>query len=491
MILKELIQDLKNIEDIKGDLKKKIEDIVYDSRKASNNSLFICIEGYKDDGHRYINNAISKGAKAILIEKDIDHYRDDITYIRVKNSRKAMSGLAARFYNYPLKDLKLIGVTGTNGKTTTTYLIKSIIDQAGLKTGLIGTINILIGDEEYPATRTTPESLDLYRNFYKMKEKGVKYVIMEVSSHALYLERVKGMRFDLAVFTNISQDHLNFHNTIEEYVKVKSSLFQQLKEKGKGIINIDDSYADQIFQVTNDFYTYGIKKDADFKAFDIKVNPDGLKYRVKGKLDLNFNLKITGKFNVYNSLAAIACGYALNIKEVKIKKGLENSKGIPGRFELIKEGQDFTVVVDYAHTPDGMENVLTTARDIIKGNLIVVFGCGGDRDRGKRPLMGKLGIEYGDYCLVTSDNPRSEKPMDIIKEIEEGIKEIKDRTTPYKILPEREKAIKYAINKAETNDMVIIIGKGHETYQVFKDKTIHFDDREIARKAIKDKLKGE
>ncbi len=484
MILRRLISDINPVS-TKGNLDININNIVYDSRQVEENNLFICIKGFKTDGHKYIDNAIQNGARAILIEKDIEIYRNDITYIKVEDSRKTMSYLAAAFFDYPLDQLSLIGVTGTNGKTTTTFLIKAILEQAGYKTGLIGTIKIFIGDDTFPATRTTPESLDLYRNFKKMVDQEVKYCVMEVSSHALDLKRVQGMNFLMAVFTNITQDHLDYHKSIEKYLEAKCKLFSQLQKDGYGIVNIDDSHSQEIIEATSGkILTYGIEDPAEIVAKNIELNPRGASFLISGFENTRINLNLTGMFNIYNSLAAIGCGQALEINKETIKQGIENLPGVPGRFELINEGQTFTVVVDYAHTPDGMENVLQTAKELVSDNIIVVFGCGGDRDRGKRPLMGQIGVEYGDYCIITSDNPRSEDEMTIIKEIETGIEEM-EALAPYKVIPDREQAIIHAIEKASGDDMVIIFGKGHETYQVFKNKTIHFDDSEIARAALK------
>ncbi len=493
MILREILENIDPVT-VRGDLDIEINSIEYDSRQIQNKSLFICIEGFTDDGHLYIDQAIKNGAEAILIEKNIPEYREQITYIRVNNSRRAMSYLAATFYNYPLENLNLIGVTGTNGKTTTTYLIKAILEKAGYKTGLIGTIKSLINDQSLPSTRTTPESIDLYQMFRKMVDAGADYAVMEVSSHALDLERVVGMEFKIAVFTNVSQDHLDYHNSIEEYLEVKSKLFKQLQPDGYGVINIDDAHSQKIINTTvAGVYTYGINNKADLKAERINLSPHSTSFAIndrdEGSGSTEINLKLTGRFNVYNSLAAIGTARVLNIDDSISKSGLVKMEGVPGRFEQIEEGQDFTVVVDYAHTPDGMENVLETAVELVKGNIIVVFGCGGDRDRGKRPQMGKVAARYGKYCVITSDNPRSEEPGDIIRQIETGIKEMEQEVN-YIVIPDRRKAIYHAVEKAGSGDMVIIFGKGHETYQIFKDKTIHFDDREVAREALADSGRG-
>lgn len=490
MIIQELIRNINPLQ-ITGELNQDITSIVYDSRQVKEGSLFICIKGFKLDGHDFIDKAIQNGAVAILIEKELSECKKGITYIQVEDSRKSMADLAATFYNYPQEKLNLIGVTGTNGKTTTTYLIKAILDQAGFKTGLIGTIKNIIGGKTLPATRTTPESLDLYELYDRMLKEGVSHVVMEVSSHALDLKRVAGMKFSIGIFTNITQDHLDYHKSFAEYLKAKTRLFSQLKEDGFAVVNIDDPGSSKIIKASRGtVVTYGINNQADIRAEEIKLEPTGVSFEVKGKRDFSIQMKLTGLFNVYNTLAAISCGYALGLRNDTIKAGLENVNGVEGRFELVDEGQDFAVVVDYAHTPDGMENVLKTALEFVEGEIIVVFGCGGDRDRGKRPLMGQISARYGNYSVLTSDNPRSEDPLSILREIEEGIKEMAE-DIPYKIIPDRKEAIFHAIERARKNDMVIIFGKGHETYQIFKDKTISFDDREVAREAIRNKYHQE
>lgn len=488
MILRDMIRDLEN-PDIIGNLDKDITKIVYDSRQIEAGSLFVCIEGFKVDGHSFINKAIQNGATAIVIEKNINEYVEGITYIKVADSRESMAYLSAVFFDYPLERLDLIGVTGTNGKTTTTYLIKNMMDNIGIGIGLIGTIKNIIGKKILPATRTTPESLDLYSLYKKMGDADLSQVVMEVSSHALDLKRVIGMEFKIAVFTNITQDHLDYHKSIDDYLKAKCKLFEQIKADGYAVINIDDPESDQVIKASRgEVITYAIERKADLRAVDIKLSSQGVSFLVNGVMNFSINMKLTGLFNVYNTLSAIGCGYALGLSEDEIKQGLEKVDGVAGRFELVDEGQEFSVIVDYAHTPDGMKNVLKTALEFVKGQIIVVFGCGGDRDKGKRPKMGIMAVKYSHYVVLTSDNPRSEEPMDIITDIENGIK---DSPIPYKVISDRKEAILYAIDKAKRDDMVIIFGKGHETYQIFKDRTISFDDREVAREALHMKLKDD
>jgi len=484
MDLAKIINGLE-IEYIKGEKALEINEIRYDSRDVEKGDLFICIQGFKTDGHKYIDDVIDKEANVVVIDKELDSYDNSITYIKVADSRKAMAVLAKNFFENPLKEIDLIGVTGTNGKTTTTYLIKEILNQSGYKTGLIGTIEVFNGEESINASRTTPESLDIYRYLAKMREKGVKYTVMEVSSHALALNRVDTMDFKAAVFTNLTQDHLDYHKTMDRYAAEKAKLFKKLKSDGTAIINNDDNYA-QLFKDTTqqDIITYGIEKESELQPNEIELSLEGVKFNLN---DFKYNLNLTGKFNIYNSLAAVGVAKSLGIKEDLIKKSLEGIEGIPGRFETINRGQDFTVIVDYAHTPDSMINVLRAVQHFEHNDIIVVFGCGGERDKKKRPIMGEIAVQYSDYVVVTTDNPRSEVPETIIEEIVEGIKE-SEYSTPYTIEVEREDAIYEAVGKAKKGDVVVIIGKGHETYQVFADKTIDFNDKAVAKAAIQKKL---
>lgn len=483
MKLSSIIQDIDPLA-VRGRVEREINNIVYDSREVGDRDLFICISGFETDGHLYIDQALDRGAVAVVVEEEPARYVPGITYIRVGDSRETMSYLANSFFEYPLEQLDLIGVTGTNGKTTTTYLIKSILEEAGYNTGLIGTIKNIIGNTTVPASRTTPESLDLYRLFYRMVENDIDYVVMEVSSHALDLKRVQGMEFAIAVFTNISQDHLDYHKTFDLYLEAKSQLFSQLADGGRGIVNIDDLHSDYILEAcSEEVLGYGIDSEAEFVGDDIRLSATGVDFTVRGQVELGISLHLAGRFNVYNALAAIAAASALGVTPGDIKNGLESIEGVPGRFELIERGQGFAVVVDYAHTPDGMKNVLETASEIVMGKIIVVFGCGGDRDREKRPIMARVAARYGDYSILTSDNPRSEKPIAIIRDIEDGIKEL-NKNANYTILANRRKAIYKAIKEAKKGDVIIIFGKGHESYQVFADKTIHFDDREVAKEAL-------
>ncbi len=481
--LQDLIEVLK-VKEATGNLDTEIKGIAYDSRKVQEGYLFVAVSGFKSDGHNFIQSAINNGAAAIIVEQNVDTV--NLPVVQVNSSREALAKLSAKFYDNPSQDLTVIGVTGTNGKTTTTYLIESILNNLGLKTGLIGTIKNKLGNSEENSSRTTPESLDLQRMFSEMLEDGVTHVVMEVSSHALDLDRVLEVDFDRQVFTNLSQDHLDFHQSFEEYLAAKTKLFTM--NDNPSIINLDDSRSSHLItEAQGQIISYGIREDAQIKASGIKVTQKGVSYQLLSPEEaLDIKLNLTGRFNVYNSLAAIGTVYSLGFSLREIKIGLESIAGVPGRFQIIDQGQDFGVIVDYAHTPDGMENVLHTANEFTQGRKIVVFGCGGDRDSKKRPIMGRIGVKLGDFAIVTSDNPRSEDPMGIIEDIEAGIKaESKVEKEDYIIIEDRRRAIEKAIEVANAKDIVIIVGKGHETYQILKEQTIDFDDREVARSALK------
>ncbi|OFI07548.1 UDP-N-acetylmuramoyl-L-alanyl-D-glutamate--L-lysine ligase [Clostridium acetireducens DSM 10703] len=482
MNLKELLQGV-DYKELKGTTNINIEKVEYDSRKVSKGDLFICIEGYATDGHKYAENAVEKGAKVIICEKDID-IKGDITIIKVSNSRKALAVIGANYFQNPSKKLKVIGITGTNGKTTSTFMIKSILEAAGYKVGIVGTIANYIGDKKIHAERTTPESFELQKLFKDMVDEKVDYCVMEVSSHSLYLDRVYGVEFCEAIFTNLTQDHLDFHKTFENYYNAKLILFKNSKNS---IINIDDKYGERVFKdVNNNKITYSIEKKSDVKADNIKMHSRGIEFDINYKGEKsNIGIHIPGKYNVLNALGSAAACLNEGISLEIVKKGLENLLFVPGRCEIVtkKYNLGFEVIVDYAHTPDGLENILSTAREFTKGRLISVYGCGGDRDRTKRPIMGKIGSELSDIAVITSDNPRTEDPMLIIEDVIKGI----DKEN-YIVVENRREAIKKAMEIAQKDDVIVVAGKGHEDYQILKDKTIHFDEREVIKELI-DELK--
>ena len=464
-----------------------ISGIQYDSRKVELGNLFIAVKGFQSDGHQYIRQALDNGAIAVMIS-DEAYCSNEYPWILVDDCRLAMAEISSAYYEHPSKKLKLIGVTGTNGKTTTTNLICHIIEAQGQKTGLVGTIHNRIGDRILEGSRTTPEALELQQLFAQMVEEGIGYAVMEVSSHALELQRVACCDFDVAVFTNLTQDHLDYHVTMENYFKAKTILFRMLGANGEqaglqktAVINIDDPWANQFMVASNvPVVTYSMQKDASWKAEDVQVGAEGVRYTVDGQPVV---LHLTGNFNVYNSLAALAAGEALGFPVEEVIHALEQVGGIAGRFQTVSGADDYSVIVDYAHTPDGLENVISTAQAFAKGRVITVFGCGGDRDRTKRPLMGEMAAKLSDYCVVTSDNPRTENPEQILQDILPGVEKHMQADT-YHVEIDRRKAIHYAVQMAQPGDVILLAGKGHENYQDVNGVKHHFDDYEVAQEAI-------
>lgn len=470
--------------------------IAYDSRRVERGFLFVAVKGFKTDGHLYIQDAVKRGAAAIVMQQDLPAPADTVK-ILAPDTRRLLPQLSARFFGAPSRKMKMTGVTGTNGKTTTTNLIETIYRAHGIKTGLMGTIHNRIGDRLLPVEHTTPESTDLQRLLAEMTGAGVEAVVMEVSSHALALHRVDQCEFDIAVFTNLTQDHLDFHGSMEDYLKAKLILFEQLGRNAsktgpkRAVVNADDPAAERIIAAcTVPVITYGIRRPAAVTAADVKIGTRGVSFTaVLDGETMPLNLKITARFNVYNSLAAIAAGIAAGISPAVIKKALEGVSGVPGRFELVDRGQGFAVVIDYAHTPDGLENVLSTAREVAEGKVITVFGCGGDRDRTKRPLMGEIAARLSSLAVVTSDNPRSENPLTIINDILVGVQKAPEAV--YLVIPDRREAIERAIGAAGPGDVVVIAGKGHEDYQIVGERRLHFDDRETAAAVLDNLANGE
>ena len=481
MKLKNIINNLDVVE-IHGDIDIDIEKLAYDSRKVGENTLFICIKGFNSDGHKYIESAIEKGAKAFLVEEDI--YINGYTFIKVKDTRAAMAMVAANFNNNPSREIGVIGVTGTNGKTSISTFISEILRLNNHKVGLMGTIKIFDGEKEIEANSTTPESVELQQYFRNMLNNGCDYCSMEVSSHSLVLNRVDNTEFKLGIFTNLTQDHLDFHMNLKNYREAKELLFYKTTEGN--IINIDDEGGkliyDKIKNLATPVYTYGIENKADFMAKNIKITAEGVSYKlITPTYEEDMFIPIPGKFTVYNSLAVIAACYKLNVPKEIIKEGFDKTKGVPGRFETVPNNKGVSVIIDYAHTPDAIENILKTTKEFAESNIITVFGCGGDRDKSKRPIMGSIAQKLSDMCIITSDNPRTEDPQLIIDDILKGIDRNKN---DYNIVPDREEAIKTAILKANKNDVVIITGKGHENYQIIGTKKEYFNDKSLASKYL-------
>lgn len=488
MKIKELA-NLFKVKEIQGNMDIEINGLQMDSRKVEKGNLFICvpaIKGFLEDRHLFAQAAVKNGAVALIVERDVDV---DIPKIFVKDARQAMAVIASHFYNYPSHEMKLIGITGTNGKTTTSYIIEKIFADFGLNTGLMGNNGIKINGAMFPTDINTQEPPILQQNLRKMRNTNAEYCVMEVSSQGLDMNRVIGCNFRTAIFTNLTQDHLDYHGTFVEYRNTKGLLFSRLgnsfdyKDKKYAVLNADDPSFEYFRKVTSaEVITYGINNRSDVSAKNITMTSTGIRFLLssfKGEIDID--LKLVGRFNIYNALAGITAALIEEIPLQQIKSSLSKLTSINGRMEIVDEGQDFLVLVDYAHTPDALENVLKTSKEFAKGKVITVFGCGGDRDKAKRPIMGEIASRYSDVVFVTSDNPRSEDAIGIMIDIERGIEK---SSVQHELLVSREEAITKAINEATSNDVVIIAGKGHETYQTLKDVTIHFDDKEIARNAL-------
>ncbi len=482
MTIAELLRGLK-VKKVRGSLGKEVKGIAYDSRLVKNGYLFVAIKGFSVDGHAYIKNAISRGCVGVVVEKTWD-LQNETTFIEVDDSRKALAFFSAAFYEEPSRKLSLIGITGTNGKTTTSYVTKSILETWGKKVGLLGTINYIIDKKVLAASHTTPESLDLQRYLREMVDNGVEYAVLEVSSHALALQRVEGCSFKVAGFTNFSQDHLDFHGTMEEYFSAKSRLFSYLGKDDYAVLNWGDPMVRSLTEKLNcNLITCGIEKGAILRAGNITENriQGGLSFEIQTpESKFTVNSGFIGRNNVYNILMSVGIAYALGVNRDAIIKGVREAKPVEGRFERINEGQEFLCIVDYAHTEDALKNLIQEARLMTEGKVITVFGCGGDRDRTKRPRMGTVASKLSDFVIITSDNPRTEEPMEIIKEITKGI-----RKNNYMIQPDRARAIKEAVSMAKRGDTLLIAGKGHENYQEIKGIRYSFSDKEVFKKAIR------
>jgi UDP-N-acetylmuramoyl-L-alanyl-D-glutamate--2,6-diaminopimelate ligase len=472
-----------------GPVDRVVEGIAYDSRRVPRNGLFVALRGEKVDGHQFVEQAVEKGATVIVTEHEVPSPR--ATCLVVENTRAALADLAGTFYQRPDRRLKLAAVTGTNGKTTTTFLIRHICEKAGLRCGLLGTVRYEIADRVLPAVRTTPESLEVYDLLGQMVNAGCKAAAMEVSSHAIAQDRVRGLEWDVAVFTNLTQDHLDFHGTMENYFEAKARLFVQLAEqktktKPTAVINIDDPYGAKLvdrIEKKIPVVTYGVGARADFRASNYHAEFAGTSYQLdaRGKSYL-VRVPLIGRFNVANSMAALAAASSMGISLRDAILSLGRSPQVPGRLEAVPAKRQFQVFVDYAHTPDALLNVLKTARELSPRKLVVVFGCGGDRDKQKRPLMGRVADENADYSIITSDNPRKEDPDAIIAEAAKGF-----RSNRFEKITDRTEAIARAIELAQPRDIILIAGKGHEAYQEFADHTIPFDDIQVARRALENR----
>jgi UDP-N-acetylmuramoyl-L-alanyl-D-glutamate--2,6-diaminopimelate ligase len=483
MRLKELI---KSIGDYQGGPLEdfQVKGISCNSKTVSAGYIFVAIKGTRQDGSRFISEAVKKGARLVIVQSSefMVHSFKKAIFIHVKDARKALAELAAAFYGYPSRKIKIAGITGTNGKTTISYLVESILKEAGLDAAVIGTINYRFADKIVPAINTTPGPIEIQSLLAEMLESGVEYAAMEVSSHALDQNRIEGVDFSSAIFTNFTQDHLDYHLTMEKYFLAKAKLFKSLNKNAFAVLNNDDPYSERIKKITAaSVITYAIEKEAEVMAIDIKLDISATNFSlICGKAKMPLTFRLIGKHNVYNALAAAAWGIKEELPPALIKSALEKFKFVPGRLERIDCAGGNLVFVDYAHTEDALANVIKTLRQVSKKRIIVVFGCGGDRDKSKRPKMGRVVSELADFAVITSDNPRSEKPLSIIEDIKRGINK-----NNYCVIFERIDAIRESLSMAGPQDVVLIAGKGHENYQVLKDRIIHFDDCEAVKECLR------
>ncbi|MBI3753342.1 MAG: UDP-N-acetylmuramoyl-L-alanyl-D-glutamate--2,6-diaminopimelate ligase [Deltaproteobacteria bacterium] len=488
MKLSELIKNLPD-KNVIGSAEIPICGIAYDSRKADKDCIFAAIKGERLDGSKFIHDAIKRGAAAVLAENAAAGI--SATQVIVPDVREAMARLASAFYGEPSRKMTLIGVTGTNGKTTITYLVESILSSAGFNAGVVGTINYRYKDKIFHAPHTTPEAPDLQRVLNEMIDSGITHCVMEVSSHSLAQKRVDSCRFAGGTFTNLTRDHLDYHRTMEEYFESKSRLFIDFiakEKKGFAVINVDDLWGEKLlnlkFKISNfKFIRYSLKQDAEIKPSKVSFSERGIEAMLDTSIgSVKISSPFLGEYNLQNIMAAVGIGIGLGLGKQVIENGIAILKRVPGRLERVDSKDGFQAVIDYAHTGDALERALNTLRPLTKGRLITVFGCGGDRDRGKRPIMGEIATRLSDFTIITSDNPRSEEPMEIIKEIEKGVKET------YLAIPDRHEAIRAAVDMAVSGDIILVAGKGHEDYQIIGNKKFHFDDTEEIKKAMKDRL---
>lgn len=505
MTIEQLIMPLE-VSHKQGDLTIEVVDITDDSRQVHPGTFFVAVKGTQVDGHDFVIQASEQGAVGVMVEAPLQGATlrsvkaKGLAIVEVNDTRAALGKIASQFWNDPSRALTLIGVTGTNGKTTVTHLAKGLLESSGRTVGLLGTIGYFVGSEHFAASHTTPGSVALQSLLRKIVDAGADSAILEVSSHALAMDRVAGCEFDIAVFTNLTQDHLDFHQDMEDYFQAKLRLFREyVMSKNKpsqkrAIVNIDDDWGRRILQQCEvPTWTYSIRDSADLRATDLALSIEGTTFTAVTPIgSMSIHSPLVGEHNVYNLLAAMGIGIECGLSPEVIQKGIRDFRTVPGRFELVSEGQSFAVVVDYAHTDDALARLLEAANVLKKGRIITVFGCGGDRDRGKRPKMGQVAAKNSDLVFVTSDNPRTEDPLAIIHDIEQGILGLSEsQRTSYRLIPDRREAIHAAIKEASQDDMVLIAGKGHEDYQIIGAERLHFDDREVAREALTERLKSD
>ena len=479
-----LLELLKGIDVLESNVSSELQisHVAYDSRKVEPGGLFVAVTGFAADGNRFIPMALQKGAAVIVTAKKPE---DDVPYVLVGSDRQALAYIGCNFYGHPARSMKMVGVTGTNGKTSVTLLLKHVLEKTvNAKVGLIGTTANMIGDEVIPTERTTPESFELQGLFARMRDAGCTHVVMEVSSHAIALDRVAGVRFDAAGFTNLTEDHLDFHKTMDHYCDTKAELFRRCE---KGVINADDSYAQRFLDAAEcDVITTSVAGAGSLSAKNLQLRADGIDFTaVLNDEEVPVSLGIPGKFTVYNALTVLGLAVSLGIDLADAAGALADAPGVKGRVEVVPTpGEDYTILIDYAHTPDGLENVLSSVRGFCKGELISVFGCGGDRDPIKRPIMGRIGTELSDRAIITSDNPRTEVPEAIIADITPGADEA---GRAYEVVVDRREAIRHAMDIAKKDDIIVLAGKGHETYQEIMGVKHHMDEREIVAAILEEK----
>ena len=481
MKLRDLLVELPYLLDTRGSLDTDIKTLTASSRDKVTDGLFFCIRGARFDAHLFAAQAVENGCAALIVERYLDEL--DVPQVRVSNGRGAMARIAAAFYGWPSREMQLIGITGTKGKTTTSYMVKSIVEQAGYKCGLIGTTGDMIGDRRIESHFTTPDPIELQQTLRLMADEGVQVVSMEVSAHAIDMLRMDGMVFEVGCYTNLSQDHLDWFHTMDAYFETKKKFFTSGMVHNAAF-NADDETSEQIIRdLTVPRLIYGICVDADLFARDIEISETGVSFRMRlhGVDEFPVSLKMTGMFNVYNALAAAACAMILGIPQDDIKAGLEAIASVPGRIEMLDTRTPYKVILDYSHSPDALKNILETVRTFTRGRVIALFGCGGDRDQGKRPMMGEIGGRLADFCVLTSDNPRSEDPMEILAAIEEGIR---PTGKPYTVIENRREAIRFALTHAKEGDVIVLAGKGHETYQEIKGIRHPFDEKVVVSELL-------
>lgn len=481
MKLLELIKGIPHLMDVRGDMAAEIGQLTGNSRVKTDKGLFFCFKGLRFDAHSFAGQAVENGCVALIVERFLDDI--DVPQVRVSNGRSAMAHVAAAYYGHPADRMKLVGITGTKGKTTTSYMLKAILEQAGHLCGLIGTTGNMVGQVRLKSELTTPDPIDLHRDLCTMADAGVEYVVMEVSAHALDMHRLDGLLFEAGAYTNLSQDHLDYFGSMENYLQTKKRFFTDGYVKNASV-NADDETTPRILEdVKVPYITYGICEVADLYARDIEIHENGVSMELllHGMHPLPIHLKMMGMFNVYNAIAAGSLAMILGISAQDIKAGLESVTAVPGRVEVLPTNTPYKVILDYSHSPDALENILTTVRAFTKGRVIAVFGCGGDRDQGKRPMMGELGGRLADYCVLTSDNPRTEDPMEILRAVESGIKRTNGK---YAVIENRREAIAHALRIAQESDTIVLAGKGHETYQEIMGVKRPFDEKIVVQELL-------